>query len=196
MGASAGLTVTPPATAAPSLQDYVYNEIGYLATANCMYNTSPLWHIDDRQDVTGEASEFPVSYLAEGCFPNSNFNKGCHQDYFAQVALGSTTQTITAMGGHNSGDRSEHYIAIAAGDDYLALNQTQYQILFKPTNFTVNVSFTNSTIRVTQTDGEGVIDPEPVWDTPLGGHRRPQHDFHGPDDTLRIHGRRSTDEQR
>jgi len=161
-GASVGLTIG--SASSDTVQGYSFTETGYLTTVNCTYNASSLWRLSGAVGEVYYETSLPNLFYALGCFPNSNYsaefkNTTCREDFYAQVSLDGTPDSIVAMGAANSDAVSAYYISIAAGSNYQPLNQSQCRFTFEPTTFAVNVSAINGTVIVKPVGS--APDPEP-----------------------------------
>jgi hypothetical protein len=114
---------------------YQYQEAGYLANVTCMYNTTSDFKL------SGPVSEW--IYAASGNLPDS-VGGGEYSNY-----IGHDGRAIVAMGVAYSEQSPRRYLAIAAGEAYGFLNNTQCEFDFIPMmfNVTVDIGMLNITVR-------------------------------------------------
>ena len=139
-GASVGLFSMP---LDGIVEGYTFSELGYLTNANCTYNTSSKWKLNDSYSDFGCCSGVPNIFYAEGQLPNQGGSAS-----YAQVQLGDVPDQVVAIaaGSYSSGDTmwyngtAPFYVAIAAGHEYNILDKVQCELSFQPTVFDVDVS--------------------------------------------------------
>ena len=128
------------------LLSYQYMEPGYYADVNCFHNASSdfrLRRVVDGKPVNG----IPYVYYALGAFPNAPAGQG--PDFFAVVGLDGD-QDIAVVAAKRYAGRN--VILMTAGSNYINLNQTQCEVSFTPTMFTVHVYVDNKLISVLPMD--------------------------------------------
>lgn len=113
---------------------YVYQEQGYLTNVTCIYNSSSTFAL------SGPVNEW--IYAASGDLPDSV--EGPEYSNY----IGHDGKAIVAIGVAFSEQSTRRYLAIAAGEAYQFLNNTQCQFEFIPTLFDVTVELDNLNITV------------------------------------------------
>jgi hypothetical protein len=123
----------------PQIAGYRYQEAGYLANVTCIYNTSSEFVL------SGPVNEW--IYEASGRLPDST-DGGEYSNY-----IGHDGKAIVAIGVSFSERSPRRYLAIAAGEAYGFLNNTQCEFDFIPTlfNVTVDMGMLNITVSPTTT---------------------------------------------
>ncbi|KAL6690534.1 hypothetical protein J3F84DRAFT_207044 [Trichoderma pleuroticola] len=132
---------------------YAFQEVGYKADTNCIYNTS---------------SEFSLSptvvdlvYAASGPLPDSD-NGPEYSDY-----IGHDMDRIVSIGvSHFANESADEYplrkyLAFAAGSNYKFLDKIQCETDFVPTRFNVTVDLQGQNITVKATNDTTVKDINP-----------------------------------
>jgi len=134
VGASVGL-MDQGISSDTQIAGYQYQEPGYLANVTCMYNTSSDFRL------SGPYNEW--IYAASGNLPDS-VGGGEYSNY-----VGHDGKAIVAIGVANSEESPRRYLAIAAGEAYAFLNNTQCEFDFIPMlfNVTVDMGMLNITVR-------------------------------------------------
>jgi len=148
VGASVGLTTTVPgsnSTMDPLTVQYSYLERGYHSRVTCLYNSSSAYVISPTPNPN-ESLAFPV----HGFLPNSN---GIEE--WARYTSYSP-DAIVAMGVASSPASARRVVSIAAGQNYAHLNNTQCEIVFQPSFFTVSVDVVARTIVALQLEKHDV----------------------------------------
>lgn len=118
----------------PQVAGYVYQEAGYLANVTCIYNASSNFVL------SGPVNEW--IYAASGNLPDS-VGGAEYSNY-----IGHDGKAIVAMGVAWSEQSPRRYLAIAAGEAYAYLNNTQCEFDFVPMLFNVTVDIGNLNITV------------------------------------------------
>lgn len=113
---------------------YWYQEQGYLANITCLYNTSSDFVL------SGPVNDW--IYAASGHLPDSIDGEE-YSNY-----IGHDMKSIVAIGVSCSERSPRRYLAIAAGEAYSFLNNTQCEFDFTPTLFNVTVDIGNLNITV------------------------------------------------
>lgn len=113
---------------------YIYQEEGYLANVTCIYNRTSNFAL------SGPVNEW--IYAASGNLPDSV--EGPEYSNY----IGHDGKAIVAIGVSFSERSSRRYLAIAAGQAYSFLNNTQCEFDFTPTLFNVTVDNGNLSITV------------------------------------------------
>ncbi|KAH0531303.1 hypothetical protein TsFJ059_000156 [Trichoderma semiorbis] len=152
IGSSAGLTDEDILSDKLAI-GYAFQEVGYKADTNCVYNTS---------------SEFSLSptvvdlvYAASGPLPDSD-NGPEYSDY-----IGHDMDRIVSIGvSHFANESADEYplrkyLAFATGSNYKFLDKIQCEIDFVPTRFNVTVDLQGQNITVTATNDTTVKDINP-----------------------------------
>lgn len=129
---------------------YAFQEVGYKADTNCIYNTS---------------SEFSLSptgvdlvYAASGPLPDSDNGP----EY--SVYIGHDMDRIVSIGvSHFANESADEYplrkyLAFATGSNYKFLDKIQCEIDFVPTRFNVTVDLQGQNITITATNDTTVKD--------------------------------------
>ena len=129
-----------------SLLSYSYTEPGYRAHVTCFYNTSSDFHLELIQDGKPD-NGIPYVYYAIGRFPNSVQGQGV--DFFAIVGQDGDNNTAVVAAKRYE---SRNVILVTAGSSYSDLNNTQCEVSFVPTLFTVSVEVANKLISVHPTN--------------------------------------------
>ncbi|KKP06977.1 hypothetical protein THAR02_00856 [Trichoderma harzianum] len=132
---------------------YAFQEVGYKADTNCIYNSS---------------SEFSLSptvvdlvYAASGPLPDSD-NGPEYSDY-----IGHDMDRIVSIGvSHFANESADEYplrkyLAFATGSNYKFLDKIQCEIDFVPTRFNVTVDLQGQNITVKATNDTTVKDINP-----------------------------------
>ena len=145
VGASAGLA-DGNATHNANTVYYRYQESGYNAKVQCIYNSSAAFVLHSQDGV--------VTWEATGTLPNSE-GQPENSTYFGR----DNGPAIVALGVASVQTPGTKYLGIAAGDDYAFLNTTQCSINFAPTAFEVQVNITAKRILVTPLNSTSDIDP-------------------------------------
>jgi hypothetical protein len=145
VGASAGLT-DGNATHTASTVYYQYQETGYNAQVQCIYNSSAAFVLQSKDSI--------ITWEAKGTLPNSD-GQSENSTYFGR----DNGPAIVALGVASTQTPGKKYLGIAAGDDYAFLNTTQCSIEFNPTAFEVQVNITAKRIVVTPLNSASDIDP-------------------------------------
>ncbi len=117
---------------------YNYTEIGYRAQVGCITNSTLDWALSEVK--TSQDGTYPNMYMASGTHAN-----GAYDDY-AACGFGSSGRIVALAGQAYKG---QNLFGIAAGQDYGALNGTQCNVTYTPTNFSVSVNLTQKMITVT-----------------------------------------------
>lgn len=112
---------------------YNYTERGYMANVTCIYNATSNFTLSP---VSGSAN------AADGTLPDS-VDGGEKLDY-----IGLDPKAIVAMGVAYSELSSRRFVAIAAGEYYAHLNNTQCELDFNPWLFAVTVDLKKLNILV------------------------------------------------
>lgn len=150
VGASPGLVEQPEDNA--KLLSYSYSEFGYQAVLVCSRNTSSQWGYSIVVNETG--SPYPSILQASG-----NASDGFHENY-SQVGY-NTTEEVVSLSGHTNNE--EGILAIASGQNYIEINQTQCSVTFTPTEFRIAVDVIQKQINVSVGhDGPDVQDMDPT----------------------------------
>jgi hypothetical protein len=167
VGSSAGLT-DRNITSLGNVDSYVYHENGFLSEARCTYNQTSALEI---RLVKTNLDTLPNLYLAIGALPNSNWTNiydytgiklyGSGYDFYAQVAFENNNSIVSTFQRGPINDDDRWMFGMVAGKDYRQLQNTQCQIKFTPSVFSVNVSMTDSTIKVSPIPSMVVSDPDP-----------------------------------
>ncbi|KAL8718985.1 MAG: hypothetical protein Q9225_003943 [Loekoesia sp. 1 TL-2023] len=125
-----------------NLLSYNYTEPGYLADVTCLYNSSSDFHLEQIQEGK-PGNGIPYVYYATGRFPNAPLGNGA--DFFAVVGLYGDANIATV-----AAKRYEYrnVILVTSGSDYTELNNTQCEVRFVPTMFSVRVDVANTLISV------------------------------------------------
>lgn len=153
IGASAGLADQDIENEKLAL-GYKYQEIGYKASVQCIYNQTSDFRLHD------PLTDGPT-FTALGKLPDSD-NGGEWSTY-----IGHTKRTVVAIGvahfPENMGPvaRPRKYLALAAGKNYDFLDKAQCEIDFTPTKFNVTVNVRGRNITVSPTDDTDVEDIDP-----------------------------------
>jgi hypothetical protein len=114
---------------------YIYHEMGYLANVTCTYNATSNF------TLSGPVNEW--IYAASGNLPDSD--EGPEYSNY----IGHDGKAIVAMGVAFSENSPRRYLAIAAGEAYSYLNNTQCEFEFTPTLFNVTVDMGMLNVTVT-----------------------------------------------
>lgn len=133
VGASAGL-MDQRISSNPQVAGYMYQEAGYMTNVTCSYNSSSDFVL------SGPVNEW--IYQAAGNLPDS-VDGAEYSNY-----IGHDGKAIVAMGVAWSEKSPRRYLAIAAGEAYGYLNNTQCEFEFTPTLFNVTVDLGNLNITV------------------------------------------------
>ncbi len=120
---------------------YTYQESGYNADVQCLYNTSSAFQISPIGDA------YPLLWNAQGQLPNSPPGQGELSDYIGH----GSGPVIFAIGVASTQTSGPKYLAIASGASYASLNQTQCTITFNPTLCNVTIKKLSNTISVIPT---------------------------------------------
>jgi len=114
---------------------YIYEEKGYIANVTCSYNQSSDF------SLSGPVNEW--IYAASGNLPDSE--EGPEYSNY----IGHDGKAIVAIGVAFSERSPRRYLAIAAGEAYAFLNNTQCEFDFTPTlfNVTVDIGSLNVTVQ-------------------------------------------------
>ncbi|MCJ1457923.1 hypothetical protein MMC28_008292 [Mycoblastus sanguinarius] len=146
-----------------NLLSYKYNEPGYLAHVTCFYNTSSDFHLEEIQAGKPD-NGIPYVYYAIGHFPNAISTQG--QDFFSVVGLdGDDSIAVVAAKRY----QARNVILVTAGSDYPHLNNTQCEVRFAPTMFTVGVDISNKLISVLPINTTKTAGPaSPSFDSTAG----------------------------
>lgn len=147
VGSSVGLQ-EPPSTSGMTVS-YNYTEVGYLASAKCIYNQSSDFSLSE--NVTYGIPGIPDWFWQHGRRPNDRWDI----DSYGAAAHACFGPEPTDVVGWSTGSccgftngTGPFYISVAAGSDYNFLNTTQCELFFEPTVFNVEVSVANRTIHV------------------------------------------------
>ena len=117
---------------------YNYTEVGYSAQVTCIVNDTSDWTLT--LVSLSDDETFPNTYLAAGNLVNGA------SDGYAACGLYNDND-IVALVGHTFND--QNVFAIASGASYAALDGVQCNAEFVPTNFSISVNVTESTVIVT-----------------------------------------------
>ena len=134
----------------PNLVEFEYPEDGFLTNVICKRNptsTPDDWRIYPTQ-AGNEASNVPPIFEAAG-----NLADGKSYGFYSTWALKNDSQIVAWMATNNT--NGSNSLSIAAGSDYIKLNNTQCSIIFTPTTFNVSVytgSGTMGNITITPLD--------------------------------------------
>ncbi|RGP65920.1 hypothetical protein FLONG3_9052 [Fusarium longipes] len=137
------------------LLGWQYQEVGYRAKVNCIYNAST----DFTLSRTPWARNNDVLWSAKGELPDSD--DGYEDSRYIGFGDGNA---IVAIGVAHFKDHDvevapvRKYIAFAAGGFYTFLNTTQCEVDFEPTRFNVTVSSRGKNITVVPTNDTDVPD--------------------------------------
>ncbi|KAI1380443.1 hypothetical protein F4677DRAFT_406865 [Hypoxylon crocopeplum] len=135
VGASVGL-MDSDITSNSLTVGYSYQESGYLADVNCIYNST--------SDFTIKSETLTNLYPVSGFLPDSSLSA----EY--SVYLGHDTKAIVAIGVAHSIPTAPRYLAFAAGESYAALDKVQCAVDFTPMAFQVIVDPSGRNITVTK----------------------------------------------
>lgn len=130
---------------------YSYQEVGYRAEVDCIYNRTSDFRIQ---------KDGGWVYAAVGNLPDSD--QGPEYSNY----IGHDGSNIVAIGvAHFDSDREtvplRRYLAFSTGRNYDFLNQIQCRVDFLPTRFNVTVNLAGRNITVAATTDEGVEDIDP-----------------------------------
>lgn len=132
---------------------YAFQETGYNADVNCIYNASNQFSLSPTVDS--------LIYAASGPLPDSD-NGPEYSDY-----IGHNMDRIVSIGvAHFANESADvyplrKYLAFAAGSNYDFLNNIQCDINFVPTRFNVTVDFRGQNITVKSINDTKVQDINP-----------------------------------
>lgn len=119
---------------------YAFQEMGYEASVNCIYNASSEFSLSPTVDS--------LIYAASGPLPDSD-NGPEYSDY-----IGHSMDRIVSIGvAHFANESADvyplrRYLAFATGSNYDFLNKIQCDISFVPTRFNVTVDFQGQNITI------------------------------------------------
>jgi hypothetical protein len=133
VGASVGL-MDQSISSNTQVTGYTFQEEGYMANVTCMYNAT--------SDFKLSGPEAEWIYAASGNLPDS-VDGAEYSNY-----IGHDGRAIVAIGVSCSERSPRRYLAIAAGEAYGFLNNTQCEFDFVPMLFNVTVDISNLNITV------------------------------------------------
>ncbi|MCJ1457310.1 hypothetical protein MMC28_007677 [Mycoblastus sanguinarius] len=150
VGSSVGLV--DETFAQNTTRGYTYNENGYLTQVQCVVNSTSNWTISGPEVYF--PSTYPSLYMVAGTLANGN------NENYAACGLGSPDGIFALVG---SSRQNKNVFAIAAGQNYAALDKIQCTVDFIPSEFSVSVNRTERLITVgLLASGSGVRDIEPT----------------------------------
>ncbi|KAL7784309.1 hypothetical protein V8C37DRAFT_359950 [Trichoderma ceciliae] len=132
---------------------YAFQEVGYVADTNCIYNAS--------SEFTLSPTIADLVYAASGPLPDSD-NGPEYSDY-----IGHDMNRIVSIGVAHFANASadvyplRKFLAFATGSSYGFLDKVQCEIDFVPTRFNVTVDFQGQNITVRATNDTKVEDINP-----------------------------------
>ncbi|KAM0523136.1 hypothetical protein ACHAPE_001628 [Trichoderma viride] len=132
---------------------YAFQEAGYKADVNCIYNVSSAFSLS--------STVVDLVYAASGPLPDSD-NGPEYSDY-----IGHNMDRIVSIGvAHFANESADvyplrKYLAFATGSNYDFLNTVQCEIDFIPTLFNVTVDLQGQNITVNATDDTKIQDINP-----------------------------------
>ncbi|KAK7429644.1 hypothetical protein QQZ08_003839 [Neonectria magnoliae] len=129
-----------------TLLNYTFLEEGYLSNVSCQYNRSSLIGFNVSNVVETPGGIYgPQGVWAQGSLPN-----GERSGFPTWVVV--NRDFVTALAAVNSS--SQGMYGFVAGEAYQALNQTQCEVVFTPTQFSVTVDMAAKNISVTPVEGD------------------------------------------
>jgi len=120
-----------------STLSYNYTEIGYRAQVWCITNGTLDWTLSEVE--TSQEVTYPNMYIASGTHANAA------SDRYAACGFRSSDGIVALA---SQAYKGRNLFSIAAGQSYSALNGTQCNVTFSPTNFSVSVNLTQRMITV------------------------------------------------
>ncbi|WXC67011.1 hypothetical protein SNK03_012783 [Fusarium graminearum] len=138
-----------------SVLGWQYQEVGYRAKVNCIYNAS--------SDFKLYQEDSSMRWAAQGELPDSDDG----YEYSTYIGFGDGN-AVVAIGVAHFKDKDaivapeRKYIGFASGGFYKFLNTTQCEVEFEPTLFNVTVSSRGKNITVVPTNDTRVRDMDPT----------------------------------
>ncbi|MCJ1362851.1 hypothetical protein MMC16_001957 [Acarospora aff. strigata] len=159
VGSSAGL-VDPHYKESSNIRHYTYFEDGYLSNVSCIHNSSSRWDI--AKAYKSDDLTFPDMYIARGALPNSVYNvasKTWGAEAYFTIGLRDDSKIVALIG--LSANR-RNFLAVTTGQkhgNYSIFADTQCEIFFVPTKFSVSVDTNNHEIAIGNVSHASDVDP-------------------------------------
>ena len=129
---------------------YQYDEPGYLSNVSCIVNATSNWTLKG-PIFSPHNNVYPDLYVAAGTLTNGN------PERYAACGLRGTNEIFALVG---SAAHTQNVFAIAAGQNYAALNGMQCTVRFTPTVFSVVVNAIDRLIAVAPHPSSPAADAE------------------------------------